>query len=149
MHCEVLRDAVGVFFVIAESATSLLFLHRIRAVFYGEQLILACFVIIWLSIVGTSIPVPIFITVTSRLGPGTRYCDMEFHSAWPSISIMVASTVFYSLVCFSIAYRLSSNMALPGPRANQRWVKFKSFFRGDNLPALSRTLLRGGRKYYL
>jgi len=36
-----------------------------------------------------------------------------------------------------------------GSKTHLCWKRLKSCFRGDNLPALSKALLRGGRKYFL
>lgn len=149
-NCGALRDVVGIFFVIAETTTSLQFLHRVRAIFYGETIIITCFVVLWLAVVSTSFVVP-FITDVAYMGT-TKYCDLHMRTRYVPLAVVVMASIFYTLVFLATSWRLVSNMQFASDndsRTDLCWKRVKSMFRGDNLPALSREVLRGGRKYYM
>ncbi|KAH8094631.1 hypothetical protein BXZ70DRAFT_1009927 [Cristinia sonorae] len=160
--CNTLGVAIGIFFVIAETTTSLLFLHRIRAIFFGERLIVAFFALLWITVVGTSISVPITTVLSPRIflfASQSRtevvYCDMRFKTHYVPLSVVVTAAAFDMFVFMFISWRLVRNMRFArtrsdnGSRTSLCWEYLKTWCGGDNLPALSRTIFRGGRKYYL
>ncbi|THH32822.1 hypothetical protein EUX98_g1315 [Antrodiella citrinella] len=150
VNCTSLRTAIGVSFVVAVTTTSLLFLHRIRAVFFGETFIITCFAVILVALFCAAIAVPI--TTSVGIIESTMYCDLRFTTHFVPLTVMAIATVFDILVFSSVSWRLVSRMNLTpdnGSKTNLRWKKFKSCFRGGNLPEVSQALLRGGRKYFL
>lgn len=142
--------------MLAQTSTALLFLHRVRAIFFGHTSIITCFFFLWLGIVGTSIVVPIFVDATTRLGPGTQYCDVEFqtHALFAPLCAVVVSAVYYTTVFVAVSWKLVSGMSLTtlpdnGSKGSLCFRRFRTFFHADDLPKLTRTLFRGGQKYYL
>ncbi|TCD70101.1 hypothetical protein EIP91_004830 [Steccherinum ochraceum] len=149
-NCAAIKDAIGVFFVISHVSTSLLFLHRVRAVFFRERLIVAFFVILWLAVVGTSIVVPI--TVTVGYMDEMKFCNLEFETHFPPLIVLWTASVFYGLVFLCTSWRLVKNMNMMSDDESKRalwWMRIKSIFRGDNLPRVTNEIVKGGRKYYL
>jgi len=149
--CSSLRVTLGIFFVLAETSTSLLFFHRVRAVFFGERPILIAFAFLLLLLFGTSVVVPI--TTIVPYIPYTMYCDLDFSSHPASLITMVTAFVYDMLVSICISWRLVSRMnfvsQINGSKIHLSWTTLWSCLRGDNLPALSKALFRGGRKYFL
>ncbi|TCD63187.1 hypothetical protein EIP91_005854 [Steccherinum ochraceum] len=124
--------------------TSLLFLIRIRAVFYRNPFIVAFFGVFWLAILGTSLIVP--------FSPGLKvvpigdsgYCVNDRLSTLAILGVILAGA-FDTLVFLAITVSLLRSHAFNGgPRA---WMKM--FFTGQGMGSLTRVMLQSGQTYYL
>lgn len=141
---------------LSGSATSLLFLFRIMAVFYRSNLVKLGFTILWLSWLLSPVAVlfgsghtceqqQIFSCYPSHQALGflktDSYCD-----AWSPISGMsiIAGLTNDTLVFLSISYRMAVNAM-----TTETWVaRSRSFITGEGLYRISKVLLYSGQLYY-
>ncbi|KAJ6593140.1 hypothetical protein B0H19DRAFT_1010477 [Mycena capillaripes] len=138
--CQVALVVFDCFFPIAAGATALLFFFRVRAVYGAQPLVTRIFGILWVCVVGTAIPVPI----SSHAVAIGRFCIVSKVPSYLGIA-GTTLTLHDTSVFFAISFRLLSNSHIeytPGQRV-------QALFRGANLHALSKALLRDGEKYYM
>ncbi|GBE89887.1 hypothetical protein SCP_1702130 [Sparassis crispa] len=140
--CQELQLALRTFFAVSIPATSALFYLCVCAVFHNSKPVVIFFGILWLSILGTSFTVP-FSIHGAHIGTTDRCINTSVKPV--SSSGVILNTINDTLVFFAISFRLVSFSIQEQGTARD---KFRSFFRGEGLPKLSRMLLQGGQLYY-
>ncbi|KAJ6533984.1 hypothetical protein DFH09DRAFT_1325431 [Mycena vulgaris] len=125
--CNTAFVAFSSFYPVVISASTFLFLFRVRAVYGGDRLVTATFGFLWLAVVGTSMTVPFS---GNAIGLGDPYeCVIVNVGTYPSVA-GITLTAYDTLVFFTISYRLD-------------------IFSGVNLSAFSKTLFTDGQMYYM
>ncbi|KAH7910122.1 hypothetical protein BJ138DRAFT_1009500 [Hygrophoropsis aurantiaca] len=140
--CEKLQNAIGASYVFASPSTSALFFFRVRAVFDRSKIVIACFAIMWLGVLGSSFLVP-FAIQAQHIG-NTQRCINSSVKNWAGTPI-ITNTIYATLVFLAISLKLMSMTMIDSPTGSDR---VKSFIRGDGLPRFSRLLFKSGQQYY-
>jgi len=140
-NCAALHYVEGIFAEIAIPATSLLFFFRVRAIYNRSRIITIFFGVLWLSIACLS--VMIMLGITKEHIPYTRRCTDGLAHKYIIVPIILTA-VNDTLIFLAISYRMMSLSAVDGP-----WTaRAKSFFTGDGMYRLSKSLLHSGQVYY-
>ena len=160
-NCDTLRYMQGIFFEIGGPATSFLFFVRVRAIYNNSKIVTTFFGVLWLSIAGLGLLLIFGITgreyqivvlryhpcdniLVDRI-PYTRRCaEGNSNFAFSAVPVILTA-VFDTLVFLAISYKMVS-ISMAG---NNWSAQVRSFFRGDGLHHLSKSLLRSGQAYYL
>ncbi|TFK38669.1 hypothetical protein BDQ12DRAFT_650965 [Crucibulum laeve] len=141
-HCQALQYALGVCNILSTGTSSMLFLMRIQAVFHGSKTVRMIFFILWLSVTGAAISVPIGIS-GAHIGP-TKSCINTRIAEYTEVTA-IFGMLNDTAVFLAISYRiLSYSLVEESLRA-----RVKTFFGRGRLPIVSRLLLQGGQQYYL
>jgi len=149
-RCDILQDIMGVSFITAITSTSFTFLLRIRAIFNNSIAIMVSFGVLWLSIVSTSIL--ILTATTSGYIGSTRYCNLIFYRLSSSpVWALIAWTVFDTLSFIAMSWKLVTATRIKDQTSSDApwWKRAKNVITGESLPNFTRSLLRGGEKYFL
>lgn len=141
-ECNTALKIFDGFYPLSSASTSLLFFHRVRAVYGGHPFVTAVFGVLWICVLGTSILIPVGAHAIS-VGPSNACLVSEVASYVGAAGIMV--TVNDTAVFFAISYRLLSNSHVEHTRGD----KVRALFRSPSLPAFSRALFVDGQKYYM
>jgi hypothetical protein len=128
--------------VVALPSSSALFFFRVKAVYCNNRIITVVFAVLWFALVGLSFTIPS--SVKGRHIGTTQACIITYVAPVASAPI-VLDAIFDTLVFIAISVRLISFSFVNDTFGG----RMKSFWRGDGLPALSRSLLQGGQFYYL
>jgi hypothetical protein len=133
--------AIGGCFIIALPSTSALFFFRVKAVYCGNRTIMAFFGFLLFALFGTSFLIP-FSPTAAHVGPTLRcvVIEQKRYGAIPSVINFTLDT----LVFFAISFRIISCSI----ENHSFQALLRSFFRGDGLFSLSRSLLQSGQLYY-
>ncbi|EGO01377.1 hypothetical protein SERLA73DRAFT_179548, partial [Serpula lacrymans var. lacrymans S7.3] len=108
-NCQALQIAMGVCLVLAQSATSLLFLLQTVAIWHGNHQTCAMFIVLWVAVVGSSLSVPIS-TVPGNIGP-TQQCIV--HKVYGYAELFSAVAMLNdSVIPFAISYRILTRCTL-------------------------------------
>jgi hypothetical protein len=142
VHCKSLTYILGGGLLVAVPSTSALFFFRVRAVYYNNKIVTVFFGSLWFVSFGLCFLLP-FAGKAEHIGP-TRFCMITQVNHYPSFPL-IAHFSFDTLVFLAISLRIAS-FSIVGDTFGS-WMR--SFFRGDGLPNLSRSLLYGGQLYYL
>ncbi|KZV88779.1 hypothetical protein EXIGLDRAFT_797636 [Exidia glandulosa HHB12029] len=129
--CQALMIGLGWCYVLAVPSTSLLFLFRVRAVFYNERWITVVFFFLWLSTLASAFTVP-FAIGGAHIAT-TKYCIDTAIKSYASAA-PITNTAYSSLVFIAISVRIVANSHGQSSRARS---------------SVSRALLQGGQLYYL
>jgi len=140
-HCQALLYIIGGFYVIAIPSTSLLFFFRVRAVYSNSPYITWFFGLVWISLLGLSVCVPLSID-GGHIGP-TKRCINTVVRSYGSTPIIL-NAIYDTLVFLTISFRIVSFTFV----GETKGAQIKSFFFGDGLPRMSKGLLQGGQLYY-
>jgi hypothetical protein len=132
-------QGLGVCWAIGTTFTSLLFLLRVRAIYHSERIVVAFFVLFWLSVLGTSVIVPLG---TGGAHIGTTSNCINSYVGKDNITPLILNMAFNLLVFIAISYRLIS-----GNR--QADSRIKAFVKGDGSSRVSSLLIKSGQLYYL
>jgi hypothetical protein len=141
-HCNTILIVIGCFFVLAGPSTSALFFFRVRAVYYQNKFITAFFAMLLFAMFGLSFLSP-FALRGEHIGT-TQRCITTKTERFGSVPILLNS-IMDTLVFIAISFRIVS-CSLVGDTFSAR---MRSFFRGDGLPSLSKSVLQGAQLYYL
>lgn len=128
----------------AIGGTAFLFFLRVRAVYFGNHLVVAFFFIAWLGLLASTILLPVG-TNGGSLGP-TKYCQDVFVARYTTF-VQVAPVIYDTLVFAAISWRLCHMPTAGepfGPRESLRVMLF-----GKSLSRFTKSLLRDGQVYYL
>jgi hypothetical protein len=139
--CSIPNYILTVFPVLLYSSSSALFFIRLKAVYCNNRIITIFFGFLWFVLFGLFFLMPL--STKSMHIPTTQICfifQIEHYVALP----FVAHFVFNNLVFIAISLRIVS-ISLDGGTFS---ACMKSFFRGDGLSRLPRSLLYGGQLYY-
>jgi hypothetical protein len=140
-HCDTLLNAIGGCFIIALPSTSALFFFRVRAVYGNNKAITAFFGFLLFALFGLSFVTPL-VTKSTHVGTTQRCITTEVKKYGFAPAIL--GFVLDALVFISISLRIVS-YSIEGDTFRALMI---SFFRGDGLPRLSRSILQGGQLYY-
>jgi hypothetical protein len=140
--CNAIFILIGCFFVLGVPSTSALFFFRVKAVYYRNKFIPGFFGLLLFALFGLSFLGP-FALRGKHLGT-TQRCIITTSERFGSVPILLNS-IMDTLVFIAISFRIVS-FSLVGDTFG---AHMRSFFRGDSLPSLSRSILQGGQLYYL
>ena len=141
-NCAAFEHIGDAWYPMSLSFSALLFFLRLRAIYNRNRIIVACYFVLWLGLVGTTILIPIVISGAS-IGP-TKYCvDADVPNS--SYAAIFAPLIHDTLVFVAISWRLTQNAHME--------LNFKEGFKiaafGKYLPAFTQSLLKDGQRYYL
>ncbi|KAJ6578641.1 hypothetical protein DFH09DRAFT_1030497 [Mycena vulgaris] len=144
--CNAAYVAFSSFYPLSISASTFLFLFRVRAVYDGDRLVTAIFGFLWLIVVGTSMIIPFS---GNAIGLGDPYeCDIvNVDPGGYTGATGITLTLYDTLVFFAISYRLVSNFR--HSEELTRGEQARAFFSGANLPAFSKAVFTDGQIYYM
>ncbi|KAJ6568812.1 hypothetical protein B0H19DRAFT_1024113 [Mycena capillaripes] len=141
-RCVTLGMILDCLYPIVIPSTSLLFFHRVRAIYDGRRAVTLVFGFLWIAELAACIGVPIS-TKATNIGP-TRYCVIAQLAPYAGAAPII-STVFDTAVFIAISYRLVGNT-----HVDYSWLdQVRAFFRGAYLPSFSKSLLVDGQMYYM
>ena len=141
-HCHAFTLALGSLIILVFPSTCALFFLRVRAVYCNGKLITIFFGVLWLVFFALCLLIPQSISAV-HIGM-TQTCIVTKISPYVSAPIIM-HVAFDTLVFFSISFRVIS-FSIVGDTFSARMM---SFFRGDGLSSLPRSLLFGGQVYYV
>lgn len=141
-NCTKFDKILDAFFPVSVPASSLLFFFRMRAVFAGNNLMVASAFFLWLvSFAGTMTVA--FGVEGINIGP-TNYCVVSSAKSYIALS-GILPFVHDTFVLLSISWKMMMNTYEDNSLKNG----FRTVVFGDYLPAFSRALLQDGQMYYL
>jgi hypothetical protein len=105
-------------------------------------MITAFFGFMWFALTGLCFSLP-FVAKATHI-PTTRICIVTRFASFGSVSV-IAHVIYDTLVFVSISLRIIS-FSMAGDTFTAR---MRSFFRGDGVPILSKSVLHGGQLYYM
>ncbi|KZP10449.1 hypothetical protein FIBSPDRAFT_963061 [Athelia psychrophila] len=141
-HCEVLWCILMTVAIIAGSASSLLFVIRVCAVYEKSKPVTLFFGIFWLAVPAVSSLVAISAHV-SHTFPGSEKCNITGTSSYTSICQWVKAA-FDTSVFIAITMRIISYSKADRASKPSSWHSL----RGAGLPRIYRDLLHGGLLFY-
>ncbi|KAJ6511767.1 hypothetical protein DFH09DRAFT_1374344 [Mycena vulgaris] len=142
--CNTAFVAFSSFYPLITSASTFLFLFRVRAIYGGDRLVTATFGFLWLTVVGTSMTIPLS---GNAIGLGNPHECVVVNVGAYTGSAGIALTVYDTLVFFAISYRLVSNFR--ESEGLTRGEQVRAFFSGASLPAFSKAVFTDGQIYYM
>jgi hypothetical protein len=129
-------------YVFATPGSAALFFFRVRAVYDRSKAVTAIFGILWLATLGAAIAFP-FAVKGGHIGT-TNYCLLVSVAQSASAPVII-NTCSDTLIFLAISWRIARNNS-----TGETWREhLRSFYKGDGLPRLSRTILQSGQAYYL
>ncbi|KAF5339516.1 hypothetical protein D9758_016365 [Tetrapyrgos nigripes] len=140
-NCETLQFTIGWFIGLSTIFTSLLLLFRVIAIWHRNKVVMAVFILLWLSVAGSSLAAP-FGIFGEQIGQTCILTRISaFDEAMPFTGLVNDSAVFIAITYWIISYSVFEN----------NWnAQVKAFFGGKGvLPLFSRKLLESGQQYYL
>jgi len=143
-NCDVPKHTQIIFFEIGGSATSLLFLIRVKAVYNHSRIVTIFFSFLWLCIVGLTLSTLLTIGISANHIPYTRRCVDDVPNATYGTIPIIVTAAFDTLVFLAISY----HMVAISMKGNTWSARAKSFFTGDGLYHISKSLLQSGQVYY-
>ncbi|KAJ7018993.1 hypothetical protein C8F04DRAFT_976246 [Mycena alexandri] len=141
--CRTFHLGIALLFPLAIPSTSLLFFFRVRAVYCCSRTVTIVFGLMWLTVLGTSLLIPI-VTRGVNIGP-TRYCSLGDLAPYVE-TIGLNPGLFDTAVFLAISYRLVGNTHVEYRSWRQ---KARAFFTGAYLPSFSKSLFIDGQLYYM
>jgi hypothetical protein len=141
-HCNIMIYVIAVGLLFVASSTSALFFFRVKAVYDNNRIVTIFFGSLWFVLFGLCFMLPLAAKAT-HIGR-TQICIVVQVERYGSIPV-IAHFVFDTFVFLAISVRIVS-FSIVGDTFG---AQMRSFFRGDGLPNLSRSLLYGGQLYYL
>jgi hypothetical protein len=141
-HCHTVTLILGGLLILVVPSAAALFFLQVRAVYYNNKIITIFFGVLWLSLFGLCFLLPLNASA-AHIGT-TKMCIVTRITPYISIPILMHAA-FDTLVFFAIFFRIMS-FSIVGDTFSARMM---SFFRGDGLPSLPRSLLFGGQAYYV
>lgn len=140
--CRGMAVAIAILNAVTVPASAILLLFRASAVYLHSLLSLTIFGSTWLALQGIFTYNSYFIAVNIEHVDGSNFCGTTKHI---NSTVFIATACFDTLVYLAISWRLSSMS-----RTGDTWKdRLRCFFTGSGLLGFSKSLLRGGQKYYL
>ncbi|KAG2339482.1 hypothetical protein BDR05DRAFT_616870 [Suillus weaverae] len=140
--CQTILWIIGFSYPFAAPATAALFFFRVRAVYDRSKIVTMVFGVFWLGTLGAALALP-FMLKGEHIGT-TDYC-IQTSVAPGASAVVIINTCSDTLVFLAISWRLAHNN-FGGDSCGTR---IRSFYKGDGLPRLSKSLLQSGQVYYL
>jgi hypothetical protein len=139
-NCQTWIYAIGGCFIVATPSTSALFFFRVKAVYNNDKIITAFFGVLLFMMFAASLLIPFSPTVT-HVGP-TQRCMVigEKYAVIPAVMNFTLDTLVFCAISLRIVSRSIGD--------NSFRAILSSFFRGDGLFSLPRSLLQGGQLHY-
>ncbi|KAH8103809.1 hypothetical protein BXZ70DRAFT_1051449 [Cristinia sonorae] len=138
--CHALAKTIGWLAAVSLPLNCLLFFFRIRALFHGNNVVIAFFGVLWLSTLAT-ITAP-FGVDGAHMG-NTRFCVNTAVKEYASVGFIVGA-VHDTIVFLTITTKLSTHST-----AGSWKGRFQAFVSGGGMGSVSRALLKTGQLYYL
>ncbi|KAI6101417.1 hypothetical protein EDD16DRAFT_1525961 [Pisolithus croceorrhizus] len=139
-HCGAISAGIVTCQVTSSAAASYLFLKRVHAVYFANEVFQHIFSFLWLVGVGTSCAAFAGAYHNSLEIADTKHCIR--HQGWSALSVaFVDPVLFDTLVYFAITYKILAT--------HTRGGGWKALCSGSALPHFSRAILQGGQQYYL
>ena len=139
--CTATAIALMALQAVSTAASSYLFLKRVHAVYYGNNIVNHFFTFLWLAGVGTSCAVFSGTLHDYNEIADTKHCLRYQHHTQLTIAYAVP-VVFDSLVYFAISYKIMASNGL-----GEKW-HWRDLCRAKVLPRFSQAVLSGGQLYY-
>jgi hypothetical protein len=140
--CNAVLIAMGCFFVVGVPSTSALFFFRVKAVYYHNKFITWFFGFLLFALFALSFLVPVTRRGT-HIGTTQRCINIETQH-YASAPVLL-NAIMDTLIFIAISFRVIS-YSLVG---NTFGARMRSFFRGDGLSIIAKSVLQGGQLYYL
>ena len=140
--CNIPNYIITIFPVLLFTSSSALFFLRVKAVYGNNRIITVFFGLLLLVLFGVCFLIPL--STKGKHLPTTQICivfQVEVYVAIP----LIAHFVFNNLIFIAISLRITSFSLIGGTFS----VRLRSFFRGDGLSRLSKSILYGGQLYYM
>jgi len=141
-NCQAVADAAVFFFALSTPITALLFLFRVRAVFYSRKLVVGFATLIWLAVLGTAFAAT-FTTIEAHI-KNTNFC-VTVESKPYAPTVFFISTFNDTFIYLAISWYLFKAAYFHGSWRG----RMKLFFRGSGTGDISSVLLKSGQVYYL
>ena len=126
---------------ISTAASSYLFLQRVHAVYYANNIIKHFFSFMWFVGVGASCAVfPGTLHDYTKIAD-TKHC-LRYRNQTELIIAYSVPVAFDALVYSAISYKI-----LADHRGGKKW-NWRDFWKGKMVPHFSQAILRGGQQYY-
>ncbi|KAF5374020.1 hypothetical protein D9757_010063 [Collybiopsis confluens] len=133
---------INCLFPFGLAGSNFLFFLRARAVYMGSKYMTALFAFLWLASFGAAFTIPLAsLPDTMNIG-NTAYCG-ALQTENSAMAAVVVPAIYDTIVFLAISYKLMSYSGFAGNRT------IRSRILGQDLPEVSRALLRDGQKYYL
>ncbi|CAL1702835.1 unnamed protein product [Somion occarium] len=140
INCSATVKTVAWFTALALPCNSFLFLLRIKAVFYRSRIIVGIFCFLWLStLCAFSAP---FSIDARNVGSSIFLCTSEVNDL--GVLGFLAVAIFDTLVFLAISIRIMTYCL-----ADTWKGRIRTFFRGEGMGYVSKTLLQTGQLYYM
>ncbi|KAF7334200.1 hypothetical protein MSAN_02381300 [Mycena sanguinolenta] len=140
-NCNALTQGVTICFVLSQTATAMLFLLRVIAVWHPSKIAFAVFSIFWITVLGAGITVPLGAR-SSHIGPSMQ-CITTIVPANTEASAIIP-LINDTAIFLAINYRVLAHMMA----ADSSMARLRVFFGGAGLFRLSEALLRSGQHFY-
>lgn len=144
-YCSRLYNAVQWCTAVSISATTLLFLFRVRAVYKNSPIVSRLFFFSWLCVVAACL-IQTQISPLIEADSGTERCVLVGGGQSFFVAATLAPMVNDFLIFCAITCKLMGTMQINDPTAK---TKIMSAIFGTYLPAFSKTLLQDGQAYLL
>ena len=141
LACDVFNLTIVVFGCLTPFLNNLLFFFRIRAVFYGNNVVIWIFVVLLFVVFASSLIGPFMFRNFMTFSPG---CDVD---AQPNASDgLIAALIYDTLVFMFITMKLLRD--IPGTYSGILG-RFKAFSGGEGAGRVTTILLHSGQQCYL
>ena len=144
-NCTATAIVLMVLQAVSTAASSYLFLKRVHAVFYGNNIVRHLFSFMWLVGVGTSCAVFSGTLHDYSEIADTKHCLRYQNQA--QLTITYAMPVVFDFLVYSVIsrkiHKTNTTHGLP-----KKW-RWRDICRGKVFPHFSQAILSGGQQYYL
>ncbi|KAF7335931.1 hypothetical protein MSAN_02306400 [Mycena sanguinolenta] len=141
-NCNALALGLTICFVLSQTATAMLFLLRVIAVWHPSKIAYTVFSILWIAVLGAGITAPLGIR-RAHIGP-TKLCIPTAVPANTEVSVIVP-LINDTAIFLAINYRILVHTIV----GHSFMARLRAFFGGTGLSTLSQALLQSGQHFYL
>ncbi|KAF7373786.1 hypothetical protein MSAN_00590300 [Mycena sanguinolenta] len=141
-NCNTLILGSSICAALSQATTAMLFFLRATAVWHSNKIAYAVFSILWISVLGAAITVPLGLRA-AHVGP-TSQCIVTVVPADTQAAVIVP-LINDTVIFFAINYRILAHTIA----GNSFLARLRVFFGGTGLSVLSQALLQGGQHFYL
>ena len=139
--CTVIAMVLVALQAISTAASSYLFLKRVHAVYYENNIVKYFFGLLWLVGVGASCTVFSETLNDYTEIADTKHCLRDKYQYQFTIAYS-PPVIFDALVYFAISFKI-----LASHRSGKKW-SWRDFWSGKMVPPFSQAILSGGQQYY-
>jgi hypothetical protein len=147
IDCHMAVVALEVFFSLIIISSTGLFAIRVRAVYAGQSLVRAAFLLLWLITAGSCILVFFVVDASPNPSKTPSSCVVVEKGISAGVIIAICILVHDTAVFLAVSYRLykCSTFTNRGTRTAVRFL----FLAETDLPPLWKSVLHDGQLYYL